>query len=95
MDYSRQQREHTPIHINRTAVERAKSVKFLKWSLHADSVVMKAQQYIRLGSYDPHELLQMQHREHSVRMYHRLVLHLPRTQLQGSSEGGAVSPKHY
>jgi hypothetical protein len=48
----RQQREHAPIHIDRPAVEKVKSFKFLaiyitdhlKWSTHTDSVVKKAQE---------------------------------------------------
>jgi hypothetical protein len=50
-DFRRQQREHAPIHINGTAVEKVKSFKFLgvhindnlKWSTHTDSVVKKVQ----------------------------------------------------
>ena len=50
MDFRKQQREHPPIHINRTVVERVVSLKFLgvhitdkrNWSTH--SVVKKAQQ---------------------------------------------------
>ena len=45
--YRRQQREHTPIHIDMADVERVKSFKFLgvhitedlKWSIHTDTVV--------------------------------------------------------
>jgi hypothetical protein len=52
VDLRRQQRDHTPIHIDRSAVERLKSFKFfcvhiidnLKWSTHTDSVVKKVQQ---------------------------------------------------
>ena len=52
MDFRRQQREHSPIHFDRTAVEKVKSFKFLgvhitdnlKWSTHIDSMVKKAQQ---------------------------------------------------
>ena len=50
VDFRRQQREHPPIHIDGTAVEKVKSLKFLsvhitdhlKWSTHTDSVVKKA-----------------------------------------------------
>jgi hypothetical protein len=50
MDFRKQQREHPPIHINGTAVEKVESFKFLgvhitdkqKWSTHKDSVVKKA-----------------------------------------------------
>ena len=52
MDFRKQQREHSPIHIDGTAVEKVESFKFLgvhitdklKWSTHTDSVVKKAQQ---------------------------------------------------
>ena len=52
VDFSEQQREHPPFHINVTAVETVDSFKFLgvhitdklKWSTHTDSVVKKAQQ---------------------------------------------------
>jgi hypothetical protein len=51
VDFRKQQREHPPIHIDGTAVEKVESFKFLgvhitdklKWSTHTDSVV-KAQQ---------------------------------------------------
>ena len=50
--FRKQQREHAPIHIAGTVVERVVSFKFLcvhitdklKWSTHTDSVVKKAQQ---------------------------------------------------
>jgi hypothetical protein len=46
VDFRRQQREHTPLHIDGAAVERVKILKFLcvhitenlKWSIHTDSV---------------------------------------------------------
>ena len=49
MDFRKQQREHRPIHIDETAVEKIESFKFLgvhitddlKWSTHTDSVVKK------------------------------------------------------
>ena len=52
MNFRKQQRELPPIHIERTAVEKVESFKFLgvhttdklKWSTHTDSVVKKAQQ---------------------------------------------------
>ena len=52
VDFSKQQREHLPIHIDGTVVEKVESFKFLgvhiadklKWSTHTDSVVKKAQQ---------------------------------------------------
>ena len=48
----RKQREHPPIHIDRTVVERVVSIKLLgvhitdklNWTTHTDSVVKKAQQ---------------------------------------------------
>jgi hypothetical protein len=52
VDFRKQQREHSPIHIDGTAVEKMECFKFLgihitdklKWSTHADTVVKKAQQ---------------------------------------------------
>ena len=52
VDFRKQQRGHSPIHIDRTVVEKVESFKFLgehitdklKWSTHTDSVVKKAQQ---------------------------------------------------
>ena len=52
VDFRKQQREHPPIHIDGTAVEKVESFKVLcihimdtrKWSTHTDSVVKKAQQ---------------------------------------------------
>ena len=51
MDFRRQKREYVPIHINRTAMEKLKSFKFLSLHVtgnlkctHTDSVVKKAQQ---------------------------------------------------
>jgi hypothetical protein len=52
VDFRKQQREHPPIHIDGTTVEKVEHFKFLgihitdklKWSTHADSVVKKAQQ---------------------------------------------------
>ncbi|XP_070294690.1 uncharacterized protein [Salvelinus sp. IW2-2015] len=54
VDFRKAQREHPPILINRTAVEKVESFKFLsvhitdklKWSTHTDSVVKKAQQHL-------------------------------------------------
>ncbi len=52
VDYRRQSREHTPITIDKTPVERVNSFKFLgvhitedlTWSAHTDAVLMKAHQ---------------------------------------------------
>ncbi len=52
MDFRRQSREHTPITINKTPVERVNSFKFLgvhitedlTWSAHTDAVLKKAHQ---------------------------------------------------
>uniref|UniRef100_A0A8L0DMF9 Reverse transcriptase domain-containing protein n=1 Tax=Oncorhynchus mykiss TaxID=8022 RepID=A0A8L0DMF9_ONCMY len=52
VDFRKQQREHSPIHIDGTVVERVSSFKFLgihitdklNWSTHTDSIVKKAQQ---------------------------------------------------
>ena len=52
VDFRKQQREHSPVHINGTVVEKVESFKFvgiqftdkLNWSTHTDSIVKKAQQ---------------------------------------------------
>ncbi|CDQ58637.1 unnamed protein product [Oncorhynchus mykiss] len=52
VEFRKQQREHPPIHIDGTVVERVVSFKFLgvhitdklNWSTHTDSIVKKAQQ---------------------------------------------------
>ncbi|XP_055776853.1 carboxypeptidase N catalytic chain isoform X2 [Salvelinus fontinalis] len=52
VDFRKKQREHPPIHIDGTVVEKVESFKFLgvhitdklNWSTHTDSVVKKAQQ---------------------------------------------------
>uniref|UniRef100_A0AAZ3R432 Alkylated DNA repair protein AlkB homologue 8 N-terminal domain-containing protein n=1 Tax=Oncorhynchus tshawytscha TaxID=74940 RepID=A0AAZ3R432_ONCTS len=52
VDFRKQQREHPPIHIDRTVVEKVESYKFLsvhitdklKWSTYTDSMVKMAQQ---------------------------------------------------
>ena len=54
VDFRKQQREHPPIHIDWTVVEKVESFKFLgvhityklKWSTHTDSVAKKAQQHL-------------------------------------------------
>ena len=76
VDFRKQQREHPPIHLDGTAVEKVESFKFLgvhitdkrKWSTHTDSVVKKAQQRLfnlrrlkkRVLSTKTNKLLQMQ-----------------------------------
>ena len=57
VDFRKQQREHNPIYIDGTVVEKVESLKFLgvhiadklKWSTHTDSVVKKAQQPAMVG----------------------------------------------
>jgi hypothetical protein len=51
VDFRKLQREHRPLHIDGTVVEKVERFKFLsvhitnklKWSTHTDSVVKKAQ----------------------------------------------------
>ena len=64
VDFRKQQREHTLIHIDGTAVDKVKRFRFLgvhitvnlKWSTHTNSVVKKAQQCLfnlrRLKKFD-------------------------------------------
>ena len=52
VDFRKQQREHPPIHIDGTAVEKVENFRFLgihitdklKWSIHTDSMWKKVQQ---------------------------------------------------
>ena len=93
VEFRKQQREHPPIHIDGTVVERVVSFKFLgvhimdklNWSTHTDSVVKKAQERLynlrRLVSKSTHKLLQMHNREHPVGLYHRLVQQLTTVRL--------------
>ena len=54
MDFRKQQREHPPIHIDQTVVEKVERFKFLcvhimdklKWSTNTDSVVKKAERLL-------------------------------------------------
>jgi hypothetical protein len=65
VDFSKQQRDNAPIHIDGTMVEKVESFKFLcvhitdnlKWSTHSDSVVTKGKQ--RLFNLRRLRLLQM------------------------------------
>ena len=111
MDFRKQQREHPPIHIDGTVVERVVSFKFLgvhitdklNWSTHTDSVVKKAQQRLfnlrRLKKFglSPKalKLLQMHNREHPGGLYHSLVRQLLRPQPQGSPEGSEFCTSHH
>jgi hypothetical protein len=64
VDFRKQQREHPPIHIGRTAMEKVESFKFLgvhitdklKWFTHTE---LQEAREICLGIYNPHKLLQM------------------------------------
>ena len=83
MDFRKQQREHPPIQIDGTVVERVESFKFLavhitdklNWSTDTDSMVKKAQQRLfnlrRLKKFGLSP---------KARLYHRLVRQLLRTQ---------------
>ena len=83
MDFRKQQREHPPIHIDGTVVERVVRFKFLgvhitdklNWSTHTDS---QDAEEIRLVTISTHKLLQRHNREHPAGLYHRLVRQLLR-----------------
>ena len=57
LDFRKQNREHPPIHIDGTAVEKEESLKFLgvhvteklKWSTHTDSMVKVEQRLFNIG----------------------------------------------
>eukprot|EP00061_Rhincodon_typus_P015860 g43777.t1 len=54
INFRKEGREHIPIYINRTEVERVKSIKFLGvmisndlfWTSHVDAIVKKEQQHL-------------------------------------------------
>uniref|UniRef100_A0A8K9USR6 Reverse transcriptase domain-containing protein n=1 Tax=Oncorhynchus mykiss TaxID=8022 RepID=A0A8K9USR6_ONCMY len=95
VDFRKQQREHPPIHIDGTVVERVASFKFLgihitdklNWSTHTDSIVKKAQQRLfnlrRLKKFglSPKALTNFYRCTiESILAYHRLVWQLHRPQ---------------
>jgi hypothetical protein len=101
----KQQREHPPIHMYGTAVEKVDSFNFLgvhitnklKWSTDTDSVVKAQQHHFNLKrlkkcglSTKTFKLEQMHNRAHSVGL---CQLHLP--QPQGSPEGSAICTTHH
>ena len=110
VDFKKLQREHPPIHIEGTAVEKVESCKFLgvhitdklKWSTYTDSVGKKAQQRIfnlrRLKKFglSPKTLTNFNRCtfESILSVCITAWYELHRPQPQGSPEGGAVCTKH-
>ncbi len=109
VDYRRQSREHTPITIDKTPVERVSSFKFLgvhttedlTWSAHTYAVLKKAHQHLfflrrlrKFGTSPRILLLHLHCGEHPDRLYHRLVWKQYRWQPQGSAKGRANCPPH-
>jgi hypothetical protein len=92
VDFRKQQREPSTIHIDGTVVARVVSFKFLgvhitdklNWSTHTDSVVKKVQQRLfnlrRRNKFglSSKKLTNFHNQEHPVGLYHRLVLQLLR-----------------
>ena len=103
--FRKQQREHPPIHINGTAVEKEERFKFLgvhitynlKWSTHTDSVVKNAQQ--RLFNFRRLKTFGLSHKTLTnvfrCTIESILVWQQHRPQPQGSPDGGAVCKTHH
>ncbi len=104
VDYRRQSREHTPITIDKTPVERVTSFKFLgvhitedlTWSAHTDAVLKKTHQCLfflrrlrKFGTSLSILLLHMHCGEHPDQLHHRLVWKQHRWQPQSSAKGTA------
>ncbi len=107
-DFRRQSREHTPITINKTPVERVNSFKFLcvhitedlTWSAHTDAVLKKTHQSLfflrRLRKFGRSPsiqiILHLHCGEHPDRLHHRLVWKQHRWQPQSSAKGRVNCP---
>ena len=92
VDFRKQQREHPPIHIDGTVVERVVSFKFLGVHIRQTELVHPHRPHreegaaaplqpqeaeeIRLVTKNIHKLLQMHNHEHPFGLYHRLVRQL-------------------
>ncbi len=103
VDFRRQKREHTPIIIDGTPVERVSSFKFLgvhntedlTWSAHTDAVLKKAQQRLFfLISPHPPLILHLHCGKHPDWLHHRLVWKQHQQQSQTSTKGSANGPPH-
>ncbi len=110
VDYRRQSREHTPITIDKTPVERVTSFKFLgvhitedlTWSAHrcsaeegtSASLLPETAEEVWNEPQNPQVLLHLHCGEHPDRLYHCLVWKQHRWQPQGSAKGRANCPPH-
>ncbi len=110
VDYRRQSREHTPITIDKTPVERVNSFKFLgvhitedlTWSAHTDAVLKKAHQRLfflrRLRKFGTSPRILRSFYTCTVEsilwLHHRLVWKQHRWQPQSSAKGRANCPPH-
>ncbi len=110
VDYRRQSREHTPITIDKTPVERVTSFKFLgvhitedlTWSAHrcsaeegtSVSLLPETAEEVWNEPQNPQVLLHLHCGEHPDRLYHCLVWKQHRWQPQGSAKGRANCPPH-
>ncbi len=105
VDFRRQKREHTPIIIDGTPVDRVSSFKFLRVhitedltrSAHTDVVPKKAQQrlfFLRRLNESPHPpiILHLHCGKHPDRLHHCLVWKQHQQQSQSSAKGCANCP---
>ncbi len=101
VDYRRQSREHTPITIDKTPVERVTSFKFLGVPHRCSaeegtsaSLLPETAEEVWNEPQNPQVLLHLHCGEHPDRLYHRLVWKQHRWQPQGSAKGRANCPPH-
>ncbi len=110
VDYRRQSREHTPITIDKTPVERVNSFKFLGvhitedlawsvtqmqcWRRHISVSSPEMAEEVWNESQHPQVLLHLHCGEHPDRLHHRLVWKQHRWQPQSSAKGRANCPPH-
>ncbi len=109
VDYRKQSREHTPITIDKTPVERVSSFKFLSHHRGSHmvcshrcsaeegtsaSLLPETAEEVWNEAQNPKILLHLHCGEHPDRLHHRLVWKQHRWQPQGSAKGRANCPPH-
>ncbi len=96
VDYRRQSREHTPITIDKTPVERVTSFRVKKKAEGGTSASLlpETAEEVWNEPQNPQVLLHLHCGEHPDRLYHRLVWKQHRWQPQGSAKGRANCPPH-
>ncbi len=110
MDFRRQSREHTPITINKTPVERVNSFKLCShyWGSHmvcshrcsaeegtSASLLPETAEEVWNEPQHPQNILHLHCGEHPDRLHHRLVWKQHSWQLQSSAKGRVNCPPHF